>query len=421
MKDTVKKGDPSTNIIRIVAIITGLSLLGDSMLYIALPIYWEEIGLDSIWQVGILLSINRFIRLPFSPIVGWIYTRISLKTGLAIAIILGAIATLGYGVCKGFVAWLILRGIWGIAWSFFRIGGLSSVAHFAQNGHRGEALGLYNGIYRLGSLFGMLMGGFFVPFLGVEIVSIIFGCLSLIGLPILIHSFNTNQYKVESGEAVEKSKKFPVPSKVQKRIVIIVSGFLTAMLIQGVFTSTLSNVIERVHGQPINLLGLIISVTLLSGMIQAARYVWEPFVARKVGLWSDGPNGRIPMYVISLLMVGLTFGFISIDLPVGLWIMITLLFMLGATAITTLSDAIALDVAKSSNVVAFLTVYSVAQDIGAALGPLIGFMIMEQKLGFAYLYWGGTVIFFMLSVAWILLYTRKKSSLLCSSENRERA
>lgn len=421
MKDSVNMSPPS-NVIVIVAIVTGLSLLGDSMLYIALPIYWEEIGLDSIWQVGILLSVNRFVRLPFNPIISWIYNRITLKTGIAIAIILGTITTLGYGVLKGFVAWVILRGLWGIAWSFFRIGGLSSVAYYADENHRGEAMGRYNGIYRLGNLFGMLLGGIFVPVLGLETISIIFGCLSLIGLPILMNSFNTGFLsKVETVNRGEKLKDISVQSMFQHKIIIVVSGLLITMLIQGVFTSTLSAVIERNYGHPINLFGFIISVTLLSGMIQAARYVWEPFFGRKVGLWSDGRHGRIPIYSIALLFAGLTFGFISSNLPISLWIVITLLWMLGATAISTLTDAIALDVAKSSNVISFLTVYSVALDIGAALGPIISFMLLEQKLGFTYLYWGGTGLFIALSIVWIVPSIFEKSSIKRAEKDVKRA
>jgi MFS family permease len=106
-----------------VAIITELSLLGDSMFYIALPIYWEEVGLNSIWQVGILLSINRLVRLPINPIVGWIYKKISLKSGLVIAIIIGATTTLSYGYFKGFIAWVILLELWGnrvVLFSYWR-------------------------------------------------------------------------------------------------------------------------------------------------------------------------------------------------------------------------------------------------------------------------------------------------------------
>ncbi|MCM3716465.1 MFS transporter [Alkalihalobacillus oceani] len=182
------KARMSANPIVVVAIVTALSLLGDSMLYIALPIYWESAGLESIWQVGVLLSINRFIRLPFSPIIGWVYNHISLKTGMVIAILLGGFTTIGYGIFEGFAAWVILRALWGVAWSFFRIGGLSIVAVHADKEHRGRSMGLYNGLYRTGSLMGMLIGGLLVPFIGLSTVAIGFGLLTLLGLPLLAAS-----------------------------------------------------------------------------------------------------------------------------------------------------------------------------------------------------------------------------------------
>lgn len=49
------------------ALITAVSLFGDSMLYVVLPIHWNDVGLTSLIEVGILLSANRFVRLPLAP------------------------------------------------------------------------------------------------------------------------------------------------------------------------------------------------------------------------------------------------------------------------------------------------------------------------------------------------------------------
>ena len=92
----IVSGKRSKNIVTI-ALVTACCLLGDSMLYIALPIYWREAGLDGLWQVGILLAVNRFVRLPLNPIVGKIYGKISLKAGLMFAVFLSIITTVGYG------------------------------------------------------------------------------------------------------------------------------------------------------------------------------------------------------------------------------------------------------------------------------------------------------------------------------------
>lgn len=408
MQDSISE-HRNQNVIVIVAVITALSLLGDSMLYIALPIFWSEAGLDSIWQVGILLSINRLIRLPFNPIVGWVYKKISLRTGLIIAILIGTFTTLGYGLFKGFIAWVILRGLWGIAWSFFRIGGLSSVAYYADENRRGEAMGLYNGIYRLGSLIGMLLGGILVPFVGLQSVSILFGCLTLMGLPFIFNTFGTG-FNTQEEKKPSAQTTFHSSFAHKQKLLIIVSGFFTTMLFQGVLTSTLSFLIERNYGQHIDLFGLIISVTFLSGLIQSARWMWEPFLGRKFGIWSDGPNGRVPIFVFSLIITGLTFGIISIELPLNGWILITLVVMIGATAISTVTDAIAIDVAKNASVVSFLTLYSIVQDVGAALGPFISYMLIEIENGFTYLYWGGAGIFIVLASFWLLLYFQEKSS-----------
>lgn len=41
----IKSKPHNQKVITMVAVITALSLLGDSMLYIALPIFWREAGL----------------------------------------------------------------------------------------------------------------------------------------------------------------------------------------------------------------------------------------------------------------------------------------------------------------------------------------------------------------------------------------
>ncbi|WP_132529764.1 MFS transporter [Pseudomonas aeruginosa] len=325
----------------IVALVTALCLAGDSMLYIALPIYWHEVGLEALWQVGVLLSINRLIRLPFNPLIGRLYKHLALKTGLLLAVVIGVLSTAGYGLASGFLAWVLLRGLWGIGWSFFRIGGLSAVVYCAADHQRGRAMGLYNGLYRLGSLVGMLLGGLLVP---------------VLGLPALALS---------------------------------------------VLAATLSALIARSFGTEVSLLGLALSAAGLSGIIQALRWSWEPWLAGRFGAWSDGPRGRRRFYVAALLVGAMGFGLLSSRLPILAWLAIALLVMLVATALTTLTDALAADVARAGDVVGFMTRYSIVQDLGAALGPALAFLLLERPGGFAWLYWGGSLAFLVLALLWL--------------------
>lgn len=75
----------------------------------------------SLFEVGILLSVNRLVRIPLGPLIGKWYERSGVRTGLIIAVMLTLATTAGYAL-QGFWIWLVLRCLWGIAWTFLRLG-----------------------------------------------------------------------------------------------------------------------------------------------------------------------------------------------------------------------------------------------------------------------------------------------------------
>ncbi|MDO2286015.1 manganese efflux pump, partial [Escherichia coli] len=113
------------------------------------------------------------------------------------------------------------------------------------------------------------------------------------------------------------------------RGLVILSGFATALLIQGVLAATLSALIARSFGTEVSLLGLALSAAGLSGIIQALRWSWEPWLAGHFGAWSDGPRGRRRFYVAALLVGAMGFGLLSSRLPILAWLAIVLLVLLG--------------------------------------------------------------------------------------------
>lgn len=93
--------------LRIDAWVTAICLLGDSALYVVLPLFYTEFGLRSLWEVGVLLAFNRLIRLPLHPLIRRFYeTRDEKLSGLRIGAGLTFLATLGYAVSDGF--WILL-------------------------------------------------------------------------------------------------------------------------------------------------------------------------------------------------------------------------------------------------------------------------------------------------------------------------
>ncbi len=382
-----------------VALVTALCLTGDSMLYIALPIYWREAGLDALWQVGVLLAVNRLVRLPFNPLIGALYARISLKTGLLVAVVLGVVTTAGYALASGFLAWLALRALWGVAWSFFRIGGLSAVVYCAADDQRGRAMGLYNGLYRLGSLAGMLIGGLLVPVFGLPALALAFGALALLGIPLLLLGFHppAGHESAPKATASRPTAAAAIPRHWRR---IVFNGFSIALLVQGVLAATLSALIAHLYGPQVELLGVLLGVTALSGLLQAARWSWETWLGGRIGALSDGPRGRLPLLVAAQAAMALGFGSLALSLPLALWLPLCLLVMLLCTALTTLGDALAADAARQGDVVRSMTRYSIAQDLGAALGPALAFLLLTTPGGFAWLYGGGALLLAGLAALW---------------------
>jgi MFS family permease len=384
----------------IVAIVTAISLLGDSMLYIVLPIYWKEVGLNSLWEVGILLSVNRFVRLPLNPFIGWLYKRMSLRTGLLTAIGLGVVTTFGYGFGKGFAIWLILRLIWGLAWSLLRMGGYFTVIHYSDDTNRGRLMGKYNGIYRLGSLVGLLVGGIMTPLLGIQVIAVLFGIMSLAGLPLILLSVKNEKVTGSSSGFNRAHLKRDLWTKPVMRV--IVSGMLTSLLFM-IIGSTLSLVIDSIYSNTLGsntleISGFVLGSTALSGIILAARWAWEPFLASWFGHLSDGPRGRVPAFLVTLVCSAIGFALIPWPFPLYLWIVIILLVLVAGTAMTTLMDAMAIDAGRLSSVITVMTAYSVATDLGAALGPLLSFWFVEVTGSLTSVYLGAAVIFVLIAL-----------------------
>ncbi|WP_052487680.1 MFS transporter [Gordoniibacillus kamchatkensis] len=160
------------------ALITAVCVMGDAMLYVVLPVYPSFFGIAEFWQIGVLLSVNRLVRLPLGPLVGWMYHRLPMRSLLLTAIVIAGATTLSYALAKGFWPLLAARALWGAAWSLLRLGGYLSVLDAATDNNRGRLLGAYNGLWGLGSLVGLLAGGAVADRLGPAAVALALGALT---------------------------------------------------------------------------------------------------------------------------------------------------------------------------------------------------------------------------------------------------
>ena len=165
-----------------VGLATAFSLLGDQMLYAVLPTYYEDLGLLP-YQVGILLSINRWIRLLTNYLAALVCERYRLGLILGLALAAGALLTAVYGLFSSFAILCAARILWGICWSFIRQIGLMTVVDAAVEGNMGQLMGFYSGLTRMGSMSGNLLGAVGHDLLGFTSILVIFAGVSLLAVP----------------------------------------------------------------------------------------------------------------------------------------------------------------------------------------------------------------------------------------------
>ncbi|MGG1660700.1 MFS transporter [Brevibacillus sp. NRS-1366] len=378
-----------------VALVTALCMLGDSMLYVVLPIYWREAGLTSLWEVGVLLSINRLVRVPLGPLVGKWYERTGGRTGLIVAVGLAIVTTLAYGF-QGFWLWLVVRCLWGVAWTFLRLGAYSLIVTVSEGHNRGQLMGLYNGLYRLGSLGGMLGGALLVSVYGMSIASFVLAMFSLFAVILLFLYVRPSFTKEGNGTAEIANER----SLWKQGSVLATMGtaLIVTMVYQGMFASTLSRLIE-VRQPLVVVSGVVVGAAVLSSLVQGIRWGWEPWAAPLFGKLSDR-YGRKKMFIWTLIVGAMLFGLMHSPATVVVWFAILMGIQLTATIVTTVMDTLAADeAAKQTNSTALMTVYSVVTDLGAALGPLIAFW-MDGSLGLDVMYVVIAVALLAIAIAW---------------------
>lgn len=392
----MKQPDSGRKPVILISLLTAACLLGDSMLYVILPIHWQEAGLTSLWEVGILLSANRLVRLPLNPLVGWLYGRMSSRSGILFAALLATATTFAYGFAQGFLFWLLLRCIWGLSWTFLRLGAYFTILEVAATDNRGHYMGLYNGLYRLGSLGGMLLGGVLADQYGIGLTAAFFGALTFLAIPFAVRLIPSSQYHGQPESAADMA-----PSLINPNIIwTLFTGMVLAMIYQGVFTSTLSYLIQVHNSSTIVLFGISVGAATLSGVIQALRWGWEPWLAPWFGKLSDGKYGRTTILAATLVSAAIAFALIPLSLPLELWLTLILFILLTATILTTVIDAIACDVACCFSQKTFMTAYSFAIDVGAALGPMLGYALNDLWGPYA-IYLGVTVMLTLLAAKWL--------------------
>ena len=296
-----------------IALATAFSLLGDQMLYSVLPTHYAEIGLMP-YQVGIILSVNRWVRLITNTLAEKLCQRYNLTALMTGSLILGAVLTAVYGVFTSFPILLTARMLWGLSWSFIRQIGLMTVVDTTPPSMIGHRMGFYNGVSRLGSLAGNSLGGLAHDIIGFTLTLFLFAIISLLGTPLGWLARRAVLHESQKKESVEDSGWVPK---------LMICGFVIGCVGPGILMSTLGVVLVETVGTSLNLLGMVIGVATLNGLLLSSRWIADAIGAPFLGHISDRLGRRRSAIIyfgigmLALFSASITSNMGSVDLVRG--------------------------------------------------------------------------------------------------------
>jgi len=386
--------DPNdiVNIVR-AALVVSASNLGDSLLYIALPLVYSTFGL-SIVQVGILLSANRLVRFVSNTFAGYVYGRKPLKWVLVISIISAFFINLSYGYIGGFLPFLLMRLCWGITWSFLRLGGYLSVVTFSDELNRGRFMGVYQSISSVGFLSGGLVGGILLDSWGYTSANLLLAFGTFLVIPV---AFSLTDKRLESNE-LDQDHNFDIRTLVgnTELLSIGIGVMLTRLFLSSLISSTLSLYLVEVLGsEGVTLLGKDIGIASLTGLLLSFRLFSKFLLGPIMGVLSD-KYGRQRTMVILFISGSISLMLLALSQTLGIITLAVILSFLSDTGLgvvvaSQVSDMVKTDEAMSQYTLSAFTNWI---DIGSALGPLVIFSLISE-ISFNYLFVSASAALFL--------------------------
>lgn len=333
---------------------TAFSLLGDQALYSTLPIYFEELGLHP-FEVGVILSANRWIRLATNELAHRLSIRADQRLLFVAAVALGAITTAIYALRPGFALFVLARLLWGLCWSFIRHLGVLSVMAAGGAERSGHSAGRLGGISRAGSVGGLFGGALLVDWLGFGPSLALLAGLSAVAIPLGWFGFRPGAERTTAAASGDGSDQIGAG----------LLGFAHGMVGPGLVMATLGAVLDDGLGDR----GWI-SAASVTGAVLALRFVLESGAAARLGAISDRHGVRVAS--ASSFAVG---AFALLVAAISPWLVLLIaavvVFFVAGTALG--AGLIGFAGRQGSKTLAR---YATASDLGSASGPVIGWIAL---------------------------------------------
>jgi len=363
---------------------TALSLMGDGTLYTVLPTHTAEAGI-ALSSVGIILGVNRAVRLFLNGPAGLAYDRWPRRWLFVPALFIGSLSTAVYAATRGFWPMLVGRLLWGLAWSGIWVGGATVILDVTTAQDRGRWTGLYQTWFFLGAALSALAGGLLTDWLGYgatmwlgAAVTALGGLVALILLPETrsIRSVLDRPSVEEIRPRLRANRGLWVAASLQGINRFVIAGVFAAtkgLLVQDWLSST----------------SLTLGVATLTGLLMAGRTLLSVVAAPLAGAASDRLGSRWGMAAWGLAIGVVSMALVAWGEPVAILAGVSLGAVAGGS-VQALVTALTGDLVSQAQRGRAIGLLHTAGDLGSAIGPLAAYALMPWiGLGGVYLLCAG--------------------------------
>jgi MFS family permease len=321
----------------------GIVWPGDVVLYVVLPLYAADFGLDAL-AVGLLLSINRVVRILGYGWVSPLARRYGAKALTAAACLGAAVSTLGYGLLGGFVLLFAARVLWGGAWGIINL--MMNAYAYGDGRGAGTRVGLSRAVSSVGAFLSLVCIGPLCLSVGPHQAFTIYGLVGLAAFPLALALSPTVAAPSEA-----RAPRRWIPSDLNMLF------FVLALAADGVLGATVSLLLSAYMPAA----SAIIGASLLLAFQRLAHIVLALFsgpVADRIGA------GRLLLPCSLVIASGL--GVIALGhVYTG-----TIIVIIARALLTTVSPVLAAQ--RSPDRIGALASFATWSDVGLAAGAFLG-------------------------------------------------
>lgn len=351
------------------AIVLGLTLPGDIVLYLLLPLYASEFGVTLV-EAGFLLAANRLVRIVGY---GWV-VRFYERNGAGPACLWAAgatvLATLSYAFFSGVALLLVSRLAWGLAFGAMNIS--TQVLATAEASGAARRSGSSRAISSVGPMLALILAAVLVQFIGPRPLFIALSLVALLAIPIA--------RRLPRGGGVQI---LPKKQKITRPSGLDTWGFIQGLTLDGLFVIGMTVLAAKTMGD---------YAALGAGAAFALRYAGEIVLGRAGGSAATRWGATRLLVLLSLgsavAMAAIGFGF--------LWSGALVLVVL-RSLLQPLPAPVAAMRHPGADRIPALARLATWRDIGAGVGPLAaGWLLGVLSTPMLY---GGAALLLVASVA----------------------